>query len=84
MEVAIEEAVISVSTQLGYASLKDKQKAVITEFVYGRDVFAALPTAYDKSLRYGCLPRVFDDLQSSIAVVVSSLSALMKDQARRS
>ena len=43
MDAAIEEAVISASAQLGYASLKDKQKAVITEFIYGRDVFAALP-----------------------------------------
>ena len=29
MEAAIEEAVISASTQLGYASLKVEQKAVI-------------------------------------------------------
>lgn len=56
---------------------------VITEFVSGRDVFAALPTGYGKSLCYGCLPRVYDDLRScsgSIAVVVSPLLALMKDQ----
>ena len=83
MEAAIEGAVVSASAQLVYASLKDKQKAVITEFVSGKDVFAALPTGYGKSLCYGCLPRVFDDLRSSqgsIVVVVSPLSALMKDQ----
>ena len=82
-EAAIERAVISASAALGYASLKDKQKVVITQFVSGRDVFAALPTGYGKSLCYGCLPRVYDDLRStsgSIVMVVSPLSALMKDQ----
>ena len=82
-EAAIERAVISASAALGYASLKDKQKVVITQFVSGRDVFAALPTGYGKSLCYGCMPRVYDDLRStsgSIVMVVSPLSALMKDQ----
>ena len=37
---------------------KDKQKEVILNFVSGRDVFAALPTGYGKSLCYGCLPGV--------------------------
>ena len=64
-EAAIERAVISASAALGYASLKDKQKVVITQFVSGRDVFAALPTGYAKSLCYGCLPRVYDDLRST-------------------
>ena len=74
---------ISASAELGYTSLRDKQKLVVTEFVSGRDVFAALPTGYGKSLCYGCLPSVFDDLRScssSIVVVVSPLVALMKDQ----
>ena len=82
-EVAIERAVISASAELGYTLLKEKQKVVITQFVSGRDVFAALPTGYGKSLCYDCLPRVFDDLRSShgsIVVVVSPLTALMKDQ----
>ena len=82
-ESAIESAVVSASAELGYASLKEKQKVVITKFVHGNDVFAALPTGYGKSLCYGCLPPVFDNLRSthgSIVVVVSPLSALMKDQ----
>ena len=85
-EAAIERAVISASAELGYSLLKEKQKVVITQFVSGRDVFAALPTGYGKSLCYGCLPRVFDDLRSShgsIVVVVSSLTALMKDQVEK-
>ena len=76
-EAAIERAVISTSAALGYASLKDKQKVVITQFVSGRDVFAALPTGYGKSLcLYGCLLRVYDYLRStsgSIVMVVSPL-----------
>ena len=71
------------SSELGYASLKDKQLAVVTEFLSGRDVFAALPTGYGKSLCYGCLPLVCDKLrqtQGSIVLVVSPLVALMKDQ----
>ena len=57
-EAAIEtqQAVISASAALGHASLKEKQKVVITQFVSGRDVFAALSTGYGKSLCYGCLP----------------------------
>ena len=80
---AIDKAVRMATAELGYASLKDKQIQVVTEFASGRDVFAALPTGYGKSLCYGCLPRVFDKLRSikgSIVVVVSPLSALMKDQ----
>lgn len=80
----IESAVMAATAELGYASLKDRQKEVITKFIAGRDVFAALPTGYGKSLCYGCLPRVYDRLRSqiegSIVMVVSPLSALMKDQ----
>lgn len=83
MAKEIESALTMASTKLGYTSLKDKQKEVITKFVSGRDVFATLPTGYGKSLCYGCLPLIYDQLRSirgSIAVVVSPLSALMKDQ----
>ena len=61
---AIDKAVRMATAELGYASLKDKQIQVVTEFTSGRDVFAALPTGYGKSLCYGCLPRVFDKLRS--------------------
>ena len=80
---AIEEAVERACAELGYTTIKEKQKEVILNFVSGRDVFAALPTGYGKSLCYGCLPGVFDRILSregSIVIVVSPLSALMKDQ----
>ena len=55
-------------------------------FVKGRDVFAVLPTGYGKSLCFGCLTLVFDQLlgkegeDKSIVVVVTPLTAIMKDQ----
>ena len=79
----VHSTVKAVCSELGYPSLKEKQLLVITEFLSGRDVFAALPTGYGKSLCYSCLPPVFDKLrqsQGSIAIVVSPLLALMKDQ----
>ena len=38
---SIEQIVESVCAELGYTTLKDKQKQVIVDFVSGRDVFAA-------------------------------------------
>ena len=76
----IQEAAAS----LGYPALKPEQGEAITQFLMGRDVFVALPTGYGKSLCYCCLPRVFDLVRSveeqSIVMVVSPLTALMKDQ----
>ena len=72
------------AASLGYPALKPEQEEAITQFLMGRDVFVALPTGYGKSLCYCCLPRVFDRVRSveeqSIVVVVSPLTALMKDQ----
>ena len=70
---------------LGYETLKDDQKQVITYFLEGNDVFACLPTGYGKSLCYYCLPVIFDRLNEhsppwSVAIVISPLHALMKDQ----
>ena len=72
-----------VASSLGYHSLKSEQKAVIKEFVMGKDVFAILPTGYGKSLCYACLPGVFDKLFGStlsIVAVITPLISIMKDQ----
>jgi superfamily II DNA helicase RecQ len=45
------EAVEAVSTQLGVAVLKEKQRELIIAFISCRDTFVVLPTGYGKSLR---------------------------------
>ena len=66
-----------VSCSLSYCKTKLHFDMVITEFVCGREFFTALPK------KSGCQPCVFDDLRScssSIAVVVSPLLPLTRDQ----
>ena len=67
----------------------NKNLYVVEQFVEGRDVFVSLSTGSGKSLcyMYFILPRVYDILKGitstesqSVAVVVSPLIALMKDQ----
>lgn len=43
--------------------LRDKQFEAVYQFCYGNDVFVSLPTGYGKSIIYGILPLVFDDLR---------------------
>ena len=80
MEVSIGNA----SERLGYSSLKSQQKRAITGFLEGNDVFVnSLPTGSGKSLCFALLPFAFDDFlrrEGSIAIVVSPLISLMKDQ----
>ena len=70
--------------EMGYTALHDKQKEAILGFLQGRDVFVSLPTGSRKSLCYSLLPKVYDTLKKktakSIAIVVSPLISLMKDQ----
>ena len=72
------------AARAGY-SLRPLQEQVIISFVQGSDVFVGLPTGSGKSLCYNILPDVIKSLRkvkSSIAVIVSPLIALMKDQVR--
>lgn len=69
--------------KLGYDELKSQQLKALMEFVRGQDVFVVLPTGYGKSLIYACMPCVFDTLHgthNSMVVVVTPLTAIMKDQ----
>ena len=81
-----ENAVSKAALEMGYVytSLRQKQKDAVIEFIHGRDVFVSLPTGSGKSLCYAILPKVFDILRGkssrSIAIVVSPLISLMKDQ----
>ena len=57
--------------------------SAVLSFLKGSDVFVSLPTGSGKSLCFALLPFVFDELygrNGSIAIVVSPLISLMKDQ----
>ena len=79
MELSIEKA----SKRLGFSSLRAQQKRAIVSFMEGNDVFVSLPTGSGKSLCFALLPFAFDEFlgrEGSIAIVVSPLISLMKDQ----
>jgi ATP-dependent DNA helicase RecQ len=82
----ISEAVLEAGKRLGYNSLKEEQIECITKFMFGHDVFCILPTGFGKTACFACLPMAFDlhlqkaDDEKSIVVVISPLTALMKDQ----
>ena len=71
------------AASFGYI-LKEEQESALKAFVSGRDMFVSLPTGAGESLCYGLLPSIFDTLRNvqkaSIAIVVSPLISLMKDQ----
>ncbi len=88
--MAVELAAEMVAKKLGYMEgLKELQLQVISGLVSGRDVFGILLTGYGKSLCFGCLPWVFDEIGnypelSSIVCVVSPLTAIIEDQVCKS
>ena len=58
----VEEIVERVARKLGYV-LKEEQSQVINALIREDDVFGVLPTGFGKSLCYGCLPLVFDEIR---------------------
>ena len=85
LSMDVESTLRAIRKSHGYVEIKEKQRDAILAFISGKDVFFSLPTGYGKSFCYQCLPLLFDTLQShevrtSIAVVVTSLAGIMKDQ----
>ena len=83
----IQQAIVEAAQGLGYASVREVQAKAIRSVIAGKDEFISLPTGTGKSLRFAHVPLVFDRLfgyekgtETSIAIVVSPLIALMKDQ----
>ena len=85
-ESAVDSAIRGAAKKLGYMQLRNQQVRAVKMFVQGNDVFVSLPTGSGKSLCYCILPATFDSLYGvdslSIAVIVSPLISLMKDQVR--
>ena len=75
----MERPLRKATERLGYKEMKPEQEELVKEFISGRDVFGILPTGFGKSLRYGCLPLVFDELlgteNKSVVVAVTKLHA---------
>ena len=81
------ECITEAAKELGYPAMKPEQLDVTTAFIEGRNVFAILPTGFGKNLCYACLPVAFDKISKntrgySIAVVVTPLLVITKDQVR--
>lgn len=77
--------IIRASKRFGFANVRPNQHKAIKTFLEGHDVFVSLPTGGGKSLCYAVLPYAFDELRgrnSSIAIIVSPLNALMINQVR--
>ena len=62
-EIALRTSIFKAAKKIQLV-LRDKQFEAIYQFYYGNDVFVSLPTGlYGKSIIYGILPLVFDDLR---------------------
>ena len=69
--------------KIGSSELKHQQLDAMVKLVSGKDVYVVLPTGFGKNLIYATLPWVYDSLLAtdySMIVVVSPLTAIMKDQ----
>jgi len=70
----------------GINELKPEQILVIENIVRGKDVFAALPTGFGKSITFQILPSVKKYLDSSLVsplvIVVCPLNSIIKDQVK--
>ena len=79
----MDSVITRAAEKLGYYNIRPNQSKAVKAFLEGNDVFLSLPTGSGKSLCYAILPFAFDELycrEGSLAIIVSPLKALMKDQ----
>ena len=68
-------------SKLGYVTIRPNQRKVVEAYMKNKDVFFCSPTGSGKSLCFEIAPFVFQKLdRSSVTIVVSTLSSLMKTQ----
>ena len=89
---AVKLAIENASKFLGINTIKDFQLEAATAALLGKDVFVAKPTGSGKSLVFQILPFAHYQLQKMMGnelampgfiIVISPLTALMKDQMQR-
>ncbi|MCZ6679090.1 MAG: RecQ family ATP-dependent DNA helicase [Candidatus Poribacteria bacterium] len=73
---APDELLAALARYFGHADFREGQREVVETILEGNNVLAAFPTAYGKSLCYQ-LPAL---MLPGVAVIVSPLISLMKDQ----
>ena len=80
----MDRAIGTAAREIEYSYVCPSQQKVLKYFLNGKDTFVSLPTGTGKLLCYCILSLVFDKIRntscSSIAVTVSALIALIKDQ----
>jgi len=57
-----EQALDQTIKELGFQSLKPKQREAVEAFIARKDVMVVLPTGYGKSIVYAVLPSLFDKI----------------------
>jgi ATP-dependent DNA helicase RecQ len=79
----MEELVGEAFRKLRLPTVKPEQMEAVRG-ILERDVFVVLPTGFGKSACYQCLPLLYNELypddDPSIAIVVTPLTSIMKDQ----
>ena len=62
LEGEVERAAFKAERDLVYSTLKPEQLQVVCTVLRGRDVFAVLPTGFEKSVCFACQPLAKDHL----------------------